>query len=380
LLAVGAGLGRPGAESQGLAAGALVSVRVLAELGGGLYRVSAGAALLTARSDRPLQPGSLFSARVEAKEGRLSLKPLANASLPLPVPPSGAERSAALAASALLREGISPRPDSLARVRRAFARAEAEGGEAWDRAELAARLEAAGIPAEEAPLDAIHAEARGAGGRHPRPGSEEGRGAAGEAEEASGEEASTEAVEPGAGSAAPELGPAALDLEGPFALELPEASLPAFLGSLLRAISFRSGGEGSLLSLFNHRRGPEASWSYAPFAFELDSIAFEGTIRIQSPQLAGGPGRIEAGFTARRAAPAPGEEKTWSFGLDFGPGREAGSLAIGCGDEGSAKASRRLLPELAAELAAIGRGASVSLEAEGPARGAPRAGGLDLEA
>lgn len=367
LIAIGAGQGRPGAEAQGLKAGAVVSLRVLADLGGGLYRVSAGQTLLTAKSELPLKVGSLFPALVERRGESLSLRPLADR-VPLftrTALPEGADRATGAAVAALLREGLAPRAEALGRVRRAFLRASAVGAKSddeteADRVELAARMEAAGMPAEDTVLDAIQAEAGGTGGRHSGDRAPEG-------------EAGETGDLPGHDARLPEL-------DRPFALELPEDKLPDFLAALLKGIALRSGGEGCLLQLFNHRPGPTGSWTYAPFAFELDSIAFEGTIRIQSPSLIGGPGRIEAVFLARRGLGASeGAGRRWSIGLDFGAGA-GDSLLLGCGDEAAAALSTRRLPELKAELVASGRRAKVAFRGRlGPDRAEGR-GGVDVEA
>jgi hypothetical protein len=192
-------------------------------------------------------------------------------------------------------------------------------------------MEAKGIPAEDAAIDAIQACADGSSHRRGgESGGDEGRRGSGEARE-----------EGNAGPASETLG---IDADRELEIELAEEELPRVLGSLLKGIAFRSGGSGDLLHLFNHVRGPDGSWVYAPFRFELDSIAFEGMIRIRLPRIVGGPGRIEAGFTAGRG----GGGRRWSFALDYG-GRA--TLRLRCDDAAAEAASRRRLPELQAAFA-----------------------------
>lgn len=394
LVAIGAGQGRSGAEASEPVpkAGAVVSVRVLENLGGGLYRVAVGSRSLFARSAQTLAVGSLFSARVQRSDGTLMFQPLgaqraATADRGLPHPardaatsgllgrgsiPGDPARSAALAA--LLAEGASPSAaGAIERLRRAFGRA-LRGSAAKDeneRATLAARMEAKGIPAEDAAIDAIVAASEGFSGR----GGEDGSGR--DADHA-GHRGGTDPRENGgmSGDAAPAavadtmaMGTVSVDAARELEIAIQEAELPAILASLVKGIVLRSGGEGTLLNLFNHVPGPDGSWIYAPFGFELDSIAFSGIIRLRLPRISGGPGRIEADFATR------GErgERRWSFGLDFGT---ATSLKLRCDEAVALSTLRRRLPELRADFAEAGLAVDASVAGEG--KSIP--GDVDVEA
>jgi hypothetical protein len=111
-------------------------------------------------------------------------------------------------------------------------------------------------------------------------------------------------------------------------------------------------GAVSLLQLFNHARAARGAgdWTLVPFAFSLDSVAFEGSFRIQLPYMRGGPGCIEARFHTRRDSGRAGEavEEAWDFSLFFGTGRPRLLFREG----GRLDLVKRLLPELARSLAA----------------------------
>jgi hypothetical protein len=304
----------------------------------------------------------------------------------------GAERAAAAAfaragggpvdaaMAALLREGVAPRAEALERLRRAMARAGSGKGifDADERLSLAARLEAAGIPAEPWLVEAVEAQAEGGSDAGDSETGDASGGSPGGGPEAGGSEAGTPGGDNPGGSGAGD--PGGIDPNRELDLEIPESELPKVLGRLLRGIAFRWGGSGSYLNLFNHTPGPEGSWIYAPFAFELDSIAFEGDIRIQSPRLRGGPGRIEASFFSR-ASGESGSGRRWSLELDFGA-RTA--LRLDCDDEGAARAARRGFPALRGQLAAGGKAVEAAFAASGTETGKADAegiaGGLDVEA
>jgi len=381
IVAIGAGRARSGAEAPGGGprAGAVVSLRVLEGLGGDLYRIAAGPQSFTARSERPLAAGSVFPARVLRREGALVFQPLPSRRSSVGSPPAASgfpslpvsrNDAAALAApdrailAALLREGVRPSAESVERLRRALRRAGSPGvlGDEEASVDLAARMEAKGLPAADTAIDAILTGADGRqghgghdhGGRRERP--EERK----ESRAPAGEGGATVPI-------APDMSP--VDASRALSLDVPEGELPALLGALIRGIVFRSGGEGTLLNLFNHAKGPDGGWIYAPFDFELDSIAFAGMIRLRLPRIAGGPGRIEADFAARRE----GGERRWSFGLDFGGGRPR--LVLRCDEDEAMSASLSRLGEFRVGLAASGRQVEVSM-AEGNA--AP--GDVDVEA
>jgi hypothetical protein len=337
---VDAGADRGVGPRAGLKVGAFVTVEVRERLGGELFRVAIGARLVTASSAFPLEPGSTLRARVERSGEGLALRIVAResgaaiardgavaalaASAGLPNDPS-----TRVAAAALLREGIAPEARALARVRRAALRDSESGGEASD---LAARMEAKGMPAEEGALGEILALLEGRGGEG-RGGSEKRR----EPEEGGGPP-EDQALESGNWG---ELGE---DLS----FEVPEEEFPRRLAQLFRAMVARSGGGCDSLSLFNHLRGPEGSWLIVPFHFDADEVAFTGAFRIQLPYVRGGQGRFEAFFKASRGPRA----EDWSFFVNFG-GRQPPSLRIETPKEGAAGSAARVrLDELARSLAA----------------------------
>jgi hypothetical protein len=385
LIVSGAGPGKS------LRAGAVISVEVLERLGPEVFRVSAGGLVMKASALAHLKPGSVFSARVERTETGFILRALPERgnSVQTLILRSGLsdDTYTRLALAALLREGLAPEARALGRVRRAGSLAEGgQEGEASDRRSIAARLEAKGIAAEDAFVDAISSQ--GGAGQDAHSGSGEGEGEGegrgregreGERDDALGRESrdDTSLGEERLERVDERLEdrarlPQALDLEKDFERSYSPARLPSALASLLRALSMRSGEGGDLLSLFNHLRGPEGSWIHLPFAFDLDSIAFAGSFRIKLPYVPGGPGRMEARFAASRR----GEEgkRDWSLALRFG-GFQRPALRIAVDDEKSFSAAGRLLLSLEEELSAFE--CSVSLadpyeEAE--------VGGLDVDA
>jgi hypothetical protein len=253
---------------------------------------------------------------------------------------------------------MAPEARSLARVRRAALRDGESGSEATD---IAAKMEAKGMIAEDEAIDGILSfmGSRGGGGRGRGEGQGEGRGDKGARlprEEG-----------PSPGHAPPE----AVDPDNDFRADVPEGELPRFLADLLRSIASRSGGGCDPLSLFNHLRGPEGSWVIVPFRFDLDAVDFAGSFRIQLPYVRGGQGRFEAFFSASRGS----SSEDWSFFIGFGGGR-APSLRIEAPRGGAAESlARSGLDTLAAELAAYS--CSVRLGDRGGDHGA---GGLDLDA
>jgi hypothetical protein len=388
---IGAGRG------ESLKAGALVFVRILGAAeapgtagGPALYRVAIGRLALTAAYSAglaagALEPGTLLKARVERAGQAILLKlaepeALAAQRAVDAIPPAGMpnDQAARAAVTALLREGIGPEAKALARVRRAALRdGDAEGGEL---AELAAKMEAKGIPATDAALDLLSALADGRGGKG---GSGEGRGtpekwprpAEGEAKPEAAPEAAFEAA-PEAPVASPlALDTAALDgvsLVGDFG----EEELPQKLAALLRHIVTRvgeggTGQESGALPLFNHLRGPEGSWVIAPFRFALGAVDFAGSFRIHLPYVRGGRGRFEGLFTASSG------EKTadWSFKLNFG-----GGLAPALGISGPGGLSELGLAALGKELAGMACSVSAIDSPEGLGIGGASGAGLDFDA
>jgi len=367
LLVSGAGSGR------GLRVGAVVSVEVLERLGPELYRIKAAGMVMSARASS-LAPGSSFSARVERAGGGFVLRALPERgdSLQAIIARSGLpdDNLSRLAVAALLREGVAPEARSVLRVRRAGSSAEGrDEEEASERRTMAARLEAKGIAAEELVVDGISDLGSGARDRG-GPGEQSGRrGRGGQEGGAARGESDDSALF--AGRAADGL---PIDLGRSFERRLEPKDLPRVLGALLRALSLNSGGEGDLLSLFNHLRGRDGSWVHIPFAFDLDSIAFSGGFRVKLPYIGGGPGRMEARFRSSRR----GEEshREWRVDLRFGAA-EGTRLRIDASDPKALTAAKRLFGAFTGELSALG--CSVSLG--GPGKDAEAgAEGLDLDA
>jgi hypothetical protein len=364
-------------RGNSLKAGVSVSVAVRERLGPELYRVAIGRRLVIASSSVLLEPGTLLKARVEragdalllriaSKGGRdgISSRDLA---------PGGAEARAAsafsaaglpndaasrVALAALLREGMAPEARALARVRRAALRDAESGGE---EADLAAKMEAKGMPSEDAALDEILAFLDGRGG------GEKGGGEKGAEPESEGRPPAEMDFR------LPEDG----DLEKDFRVEVPEGGLPRFLGALIRMMSSRIGGECDSLSLFNQLRGPEGSWIFVPFRFDLDSVDFAGSFRIQLPYVRGGQGRFEAFFSASRGSTS----EDWSFFVSFGGGR-APSLRLETSGGAADSRARSRLDALAAELA--GHSCSVHMGTRDGDKGVGLSGagalGFDIDA
>ena len=355
-----------------LRAGAVVSVEVLERLEPGLFRVAAGGLILKARAQSALDPGSVFQARVEREGNGFALRVLGGRAdafkaliLRAGLPDDALSR---LALAALLREGLAPEPRAVMRVRRAAAEARDEL-DAADRRALAARLEAKGLAAEDSFVDAVSARGgdyrgeghgRDAGQDRPgqgKPGQDrpaQGREdpAMGRADAAEAEKRVEGSVPFGGGALGPDSAPEAttFDLEGGFERLLSPEALPSALASLIRSLSLRSGGEGNLLSLFNHLRGPEGSWVHVPFAFDLDSIAFSGSFRIKLPYALGGPGRMEARFETSRGGEE--EKREWRASLSFGGGRHP-ELRLAVDEPRYYAAAKRLLGGLEDELSAF---------------------------
>jgi hypothetical protein len=242
-------------------------------------------------------------------------------------------------------------------VRRAALREAAEGGEWTD---LAAKMEAKGIPAEGPALEGLGFFSDGGHG------ADDG-GGAGDRKGRKGTE--LEETEP----TLEEQGDLELedDFSRDFPLELSESELPSVLGALLRGLVIRSGGSGPL-TLFNHLRGPQGSWVFVPFRFALDAVDFSGSFRIQLPYVLGGYGLFEASFSASRGSAS----EDWSFFLDFGGGR-ASTLRIERPEGGKGGLVGSLFDEFAAELAALS--CSVRVSTRGASEVA-RDEGLDLNA
>jgi hypothetical protein len=305
-------------RSDSLKPGALVSIKIVERIGPELYRVAVGPRLLAAASAGlgvgALGPGTILKARVErsgdtillrlaARDSRESVAAVLSASNQ----PNDAAARAAVAA--LLREGIAPDAQALSRVRRAALRQAAAGGE---RTDLAAKLEAKGIPAEEATIDRL-AQACASASSGGDGASTGGRGEGDRKKD--GEKEKWRKYE--AGTELPEHFLSRMVLE---------PDLPSVLGDLLRNFAIRTGSGDEArasLALFNHMRGPEGSWVIVPFRFTLGRVDFAGNLRIKLPYVQGGPGRFDARFSASQGDII----HEWLCFLEFGGGREA-SLRI----------------------------------------------------
>jgi hypothetical protein len=315
LLIQSAGTGVP------LRAGAFVSLRVLADLGGGDYRVLAGGQELRARAGEALVVGSLLRAKVEeaprgaAREGspafllRILPTPAEKqagilATLGLPADAAG---RAALAAS--LAEGLKPEAPRLARLRRAaLTGGEGEEGE---RAAIAARLEAKGFEASAEAVEALVDLARGGAGRG-------GRG--GDGERGPGDSP--------AGGQSPEIGRATevgLFAEG--------EELVAALAGLFRELFGRADPRSGLLGLYNHARAGDGEL-LVPFQIELGEIAFKGSFRLHLARIPGGPLGLEGRFRAYRVDSDDGTGASWGFSLETA-GRGRSMLRLSAPDPSS---------------------------------------------
>ncbi len=375
---------RNGAGPGGsLRAGAFVSVEVRERLGPSLYRITVGSRSLVASSEALLQPGVLVRAKVERSgdalilrlvdAGKGSREALDAALLKAGLPRDDAGRAAL---TALLAAGVSPDAAALGRVRRAALRSAAGRDEAG-LVELAARMEAKLMPADDEALSALARAGDGregggsgpgadGGGSRPDPGADGGsRG------------------EDGRGDADSRL-EGGLDLDRDLALSIPAAELPKTLGLFLKALATRVApspagraaadrlSDADRLGVFNHAKGGDGGWIIMPFSFALDSVAFKGGLRVQLPRIPGGRGRIELRFDAESGSDA----RAWCAALAYGGGAGA-TLRMSAPDGAGGRRYRSRFESFARELAAVGCAAF----AGGPDDEAPsRRGGVDVDA
>jgi hypothetical protein len=402
------GAGRGAGPRAGLKAGAVVFVEVRERLAPDSYRIAVGTRLMTASSRAVLEPGSLLKARVERSGDGFILRLLdagrgprdaaAQAILKAGLPLDAASRAAL---AALLGAGMSPDAAALGRVRQAALRgalraaqgaAAAGSDDESGLVELAARMEAKGIDAEESALDALASAGDGrSGGRFTEgkgDGDDRGKGSDGGGDSPEG--LSEGAAEP--------IHPEDLDFDADFSRYLPERDLPAGLGAFLKVLILRAGGEressaqssgasggedSESLGLFNHAKGKDGAWLLVPFRFALDSVAFAGSFRIQLPYVPGGPGRIDARFDSS----GEGRARTWIASLSFGGGARP-ALRLEAPGDAEPTRFRPLLDSFRAEMAALGLTAASSPRtesqpyAEPPSAASGRAGGggFDLDA
>jgi hypothetical protein len=372
-------------RGESLKAGAVVFIEVRERLGPELYRIAVGSRLMTASSSAALEAGTLLRARVERSGAGLVLRMLdagrgardaaAQAILKAGLPLDEASR---VALAALLGAGISPGGAALGRVRQAALRAAAAGREDESGlVELAARMEAKGLAADEAALDELARAGDGRSGDR----SESGLGSGGGRGDGAGERGGEAELPAGEASLASNI-----DLESDFERAIPEDELPAGLGVFLRALVLRTaeagrvplesrapfeGVSGERLGLFNHAKAKDGAWLLVPFRFALDSVAFAGNLRIQLPCVPGGPGRIEARFDASGESPP----ETWRASLSFGGGARP-ALRIADPKGAGSLRFRSLIESFEAGMAGLGFRVAVGPSGDGGAMG----GGLDLDA
>jgi hypothetical protein len=247
-------------------------------------------------------------------------------------------------------------------VRRAALRAQAAGRE--DEAglvELAARMEAKGLAAEEAALDALALAGDGRNGDREGRGGSPGDRPGGREDGPAGSADGTEESDPASD----------FDLDRDFARSIPESELPASLAAFIKALALRAGSEGSgtgdspkaageaptglggvkaeYLGLFNHAKARDGAWLLVPFRFALDSVAFAGNFRIQLPYVPGGPGRMQARFDASRG----GSSRTYLASLSFGGGARP-VLRVAAPEGEDSSRFRSLLAAFEAEMAVSG--------------------------
>jgi hypothetical protein len=374
-----AGAGR----GESLRAGAFVFIEVRERLSPELYRIAVGSRLMTASSRAALEPGALLRAKVERSgdgfilrmldSGRRAKDAAAQAILRAGLPVDEASR---MALAALLGSGMPPEGASLSRVRRAALKAAGREDEAG-LVELAARMEAKGLAADDAALEALSLAGDG------RSGGSDGRGGGRD----SGRDGRGEERGDGSDRAAEGAGQAGgFDLERDFSRLIPEESLAGELGAFLRALTLRASGEdgasleapgssGSVgnegLGLFNHAKAKDGGWLLVPFRFALDSVAFAGNFRIQLPYVPGGTGRIEARFDAT----CEGSSEAWKASLSFG-GAARPALRIEAPGNGESSRFSSLIASFESRMAAAG--CSVALGRI--AAGAGEREGFDLDA
>lgn len=330
-----------------LRAGVSVSVTVLDRASPGLYRILAGGEILMARSEIPLDAGSILKARVEKSVGFSGLLLRLEPQPPSPVPPAPGldallsrlqlpvDASARVAAAALLAEGLAPTQASILRLRRAISGAASAGGKDAEEAgspeaRLAARMEAKGLEATPEALLALQSAGDGRSGSGHWGRKEEG--------EAPDDRKEGEGRREGGGAGPAELSAAAEGSPDRSAagegceILLPADRLAGSLGAFLRGLCMRTadapdGAAGdATLGLYNHAKADEGGRIIVPFRFSLDSVAFAGSFHILLPYIVGGPGRLEARFrTGREGLGASGAEdqvtEEWGFDLAFGSGK-----------------------------------------------------------
>ena len=267
-----------------LRTGVVVSVRVLAEMGPGLWRLRIGDREVVARAERALAPGMSFRAKIEAGSSTIVLHPLAQeagreASLlaKLGLPDDAASRLALLAS---LAEGLKPEASRLGRIRRALRGGDGGEGDERERAGMAARLEAKGLASDPGAIDRLEALSGGdgesAGGREEHPARER-----------------------------------KYSLGHPWKGEDP-MDIAALLASLVRARSAPAeDGVAKLLGLYNHlgRKGGVL----VPFSLGIGSIAFKGSLLLHLPYFAGLPVFVEGRFSTRQTTAGEAKAKGWYF-------------------------------------------------------------------
>ena len=380
-----------------LRAGVSVSVTVLERVSPGLYRILAGGEVLMARSEIPLEAGSILKAKAEKLPGlsglllRLEPQPRFQGQAAqgldallsrLQLPSDIATR---LAASALLAEGLAPTQASILRVRRAMSGLASSGGKDGEEsgspgARLAARMEAKGLEATPEALSSLQAASDGRSGSDQGGQDREGREPA-HGKGQGGGRGEGECVAPADGAADVDGALSLAAASGLAETSLPSEDLAKGLGSFLRGLCMRTAVEGgnagvsgggayAALGLYNHARAAAGGRIIVPFRFSLDSVAFAGSFHILLPYIVGGPGRLEARFrTDREGLEASGVESQgsaeWRFDLAFGSGTARLVLGRPRGADGrshAGKAFEELFRELAASFSESGCAVTIAGE------------------
>ncbi|HUX38461.1 MAG TPA: hypothetical protein VMV44_11220 [Rectinemataceae bacterium] len=287
-----------------LRTGVVVSVRVLADLGQGLWRLRAGDSELVARSERNLAPGMSFRAKVEAGATAIVLHPLVNdgsrqATLlaKLGLPDDSASR---LALMASLVEGMRPEAARLGRIRRALRGGEGGEGEERDRAAMAARLEAKGLASGPEAVDLLESLAGGDGGDS-RGGGDENHGRDRKyplgLSEKEGDRPRPDSIGSNEGGGGKSAEP---------------VDIAVLLTSLVRAHAAPASDEvAAFLGLFNHLG--KKGGVLLPFSLCIGSIAFKGSLLLHLPYFSGLPVFVEGRFSTHRQASNEGSASSWYF-------------------------------------------------------------------
>ncbi|TFG83877.1 MAG: hypothetical protein E4H20_04540 [Spirochaetales bacterium] len=233
--------------------GAFVLIRAEGRLPGGFWSVLVDGERLTARLDRPLQPGAVYGGIMSADGKAIKASGPALSSRITDLLTSynlPNDKASYLAVAALMGEGLSLSPENIRILRRTLSKSvDAE------RARLAARALAAGLDPEDPLADRILAVGQGGQGNM-GPGGDDARDRPGDSQERG---ASKKVAKP----------------DRPGNVEDPDDELETALkGAISAALS-----DGDLRSLA--APGPDGKgWLYAPFELSDGGVDFSGFFRI----------------------------------------------------------------------------------------------------